>query len=1169
MRIAELNLAAFGPFTDRVLAFDEAGLHIVYGPNEAGKSSALRGLKALLYGIEERTLDNFLHANDKLRIHGFLRTTDGQELAFVRRKGRKNTLLTPDGEALDEQALAPFLQGVTAELFETLFGIDHQALIQGGQEILEQKGEVGQALFSAALGSHTLHAVLAKLDADADGLFRPRGSTQTINSALKLYAELNKEVRDRSLLSREWDEKRRALGRTTKELERIQAELADNRSDVTRLQRIQRVLPKLARRRELFHELELLGANSGKPVVILPGDFTGRRQKAVNALETAQAIVGKASPRLEGLQKQLKDLLTNQGLLEQAENIEDLHARLGGHRKALQDRPHLEAETKQLLTDAESILKEIRPDLELKAIEALRPVLARRQAIAELGGKNALLNARVEQAESSLRETEKRLKTARKERDEIPEAGNTDDLHRAIAAARKQGELDASIQSTQSQLASLQTECAGDLARLTLWEGELEAVSDLRLPNRESIRRFEEDYDDLSKRIHRLEEKKEELVDALLDTTQKLDEIERVGEVPTESVLTNARSERDAVWQLLRRQWVDGEDVSAEASEHQGEGTLPDAFEARLADADEVSDRLRREADRVHALASLQAKQEGGQQQGQQIDEQLEATSAEKAQLDADWQALWTPCQIDPRSPREMRAWLDEFEKLRGQVGQLNLFRQKVSELEQNRTTHIQRLNEQLAGLGKSGSASEVLESVLLECEALANQLDESRRKHDSLSKEVNDREADVESLSEEHRLATEALEAWKSQWAEQMQSLGLRSETSPSAVDGFIENVRALFSKQNEAEKLRIRINAIDEDAVAFRGQVKAIVTTIAPELGDLPADDAVVRLNTLLSENRSRQTKRQQIEEQIEQATQEIQDSNASIKTMTDRLDALCAEAKCDGHHQLEAAERRSADYLRIKDAIASIEQEIQESGEGVTIAELEAQAEEVDPDSLPGRVTELNNKINVELEPRWTELAETKGREENELELMDGRDDAAVLADQAQAILASIRSDSERYIRVKLAGKILRDQIERYRRENQGPLVKRASEHFCALTLGSFEGLMTDFNERDEPVLVGIRSGGELVTVEGMSSGTRDQLYLALRLASLEKYMESAEPMPFIVDDVLVDFDDARSQAALNALAELAERAQVILFTHHSQVVEQAKRLPRSVQVQIHDL
>jgi uncharacterized protein YhaN len=231
------------------------------------------------------------------------------------------------------------------------------------------------------------------------------------------------------------------------------------------------------------------------------------------------------------------------------------------------------------------------------------------------------------------------------------------------------------------------------------------------------------------------------------------------------------------------------------------------------------------------------------------------------------------------------------------------------------------------------------------------------------------------------------------------------------------------------------------------------------------------------------------------------------------------------------------------------------------------LEAEAEGIDPDVLPGRIKELINTIEDELEPRRTELAETKGREEKELELMDGSDHAAVLAEQAHAVLASIRSDAERYTQVKLAGRILRDQIERYRRENQGPLVKRASVHFSALTLGSFDGLITDFNERDEPVLAGIRSAGERVYVEGMSSGTRDQLYLALRLASLEKYMESAEPMPFIVDDVLVDFDDARSQAALNALAELAEKTQVILFTHHSQVVEQSRKLKGTVQV--HDL
>ncbi len=1162
MRIDELNLVAFGPFSDRVLAFSDSGLHVVYGPNEAGKSSALRGLKALLYGIDERTLDNFLHANDQLRVNGFLRTTDGQKLAFVRRKGRKNTLLTPHGEVLDEQVLVPFLQGVTAELFETLFGIDHQALVRGGQEILEQKGEVGQALFSAALGSHALHRVLADLDEEAGGLFRPRGSTQAINLALKTYADLKKSIKEHSLSSRDWSEHRRALERVTTELESVQSELTENRREINRLQRIQRVLPHLTRRRELIQELELLS-----DVIVLPDDFKKRRQKTVNEMETAQAIADKAVPRLERAQEQLNKLSINQALLDQADLIEDFHARLGGNRKALQDRSKLEAESQRLKEDAESLLKEVRSDLEPKAVESLRPILARRQSIAKLGGEFPVLNSRAEQFESSLRETENLLAAARQECDEISQSGDTRKLRQAIAAARKQGELDALIESDRSQVTGLLVECTAGLQRLALWKGELEEMSGLSLPSRESISHFEESYNELSKSTQRYKEKKDDVNDQLRDLSRRLDEIERVGDVPTEASLYDARSERDAIWRLLRRQWINAEDVSAEAAEHQGAGTLPDAFETALDGADKVSDRLRREAERVHELADLQARQESGRQQVRQIDEQLEAASAERNQLDADWQALWGSCQIEARSPREMRAWLEEFGDLRARVEQLGQLRQKVSELEQNRNIHINRLNEQLVGLGKSNCVEEELETVLLECEAVADQLDEFKRQHELLSKKIKELKAAAESFREKLRKATEALEKWGSKWAEQTQSLGLGAKISPSAADDFMESVRTLFAKLDEAERLCRRINAINRDAKEYSSQVAAIVESMAPELSGLPADDAVVRLNSLLSDNRSKQTKQRQLEEQIEQAGQEIQDSNANIQTMKKRLDTLCAEAKCDDPNQLEEVEQRSVKYLQIKVDIASVEQAILQDGGGCTIKDLEKQTQSVDPDSLDGSIAELNSKIEDELEPRRTRLAETKGREVKELELMDGSDQAALDADEAQAILARIRSDAERYVQVKLAGRILRDQIERYRRENQGPLLQRAGEHFSALTLGSFERLMADFNEKDEPILTGVRAGGEQVTVEGMSSGTRDQLYLALRLASLEKYMENAEPMPFIVDDVLVDFDDDRSQAALNALAELASKSQVILFTHHSRVVEQSEKL--SAPVHVHEL
>ena len=76
--------------------------------------------------------------------------------------------------------------------------------------------------------------------------------------------------------------------------------------------------------------------------------------------------------------------------------------------------------------------------------------------------------------------------------------------------------------------------------------------------------------------------------------------------------------------------------------------------------------------------------------------------------------------------------------------------------------------------------------------------------------------------------------------------------------------------------------------------------------------------------------------------------------------------------------------------------------------------------------------------------------------------------------------------------------------------------------------------------------------------MSLGTADQLYLALRLATLETYLDRREPLPLVVDDILIQFDNARASATLSALAELSRRTQVLVFTHHEHLRELAARV-----------
>ena len=202
----------------------------------------------------------------------------------------------------------------------------------------------------------------------------------------------------------------------------------------------------------------------------------------------------------------------------------------------------------------------------------------------------------------------------------------------------------------------------------------------------------------------------------------------------------------------------------------------------------------------------------------------------------------------------------------------------------------------------------------------------------------------------------------------------------------------------------------------------------------------------------------------------------------------------------------------------------------------------------------ISEELEKVNQQI----SDLSERIGIERTELSRMDGRSEAARMAEEAEGKLAEVRRLAERYARLRISAKVLEDEIEHYREENQDPVLKLAAGYFSELTLGSFEGLRTDIDDRGEQVIVGLRNGGDRVAVAGMSSGTRDQLFLALRLASLEHRLEKNEAVPFIVDDILVNFDEARAQATLKALAGLARKNQIILFTHHWEIAESAKGL-----------
>jgi uncharacterized protein YhaN len=279
------------------------------------------------------------------------------------------------------------------------------------------------------------------------------------------------------------------------------------------------------------------------------------------------------------------------------------------------------------------------------------------------------------------------------------------------------------------------------------------------------------------------------------------------------------------------------------------------------------------------------------------------------------------------------------------------------------------------------------------------------------------------------------------------------------------------------------------------------------------------------------------------MESAKESIQTANASLKPMLERVGV-------SSNAMLAEAIGRSDQCRRLKAEVDEGGARLINDGDGLARAQLEAEIAAVEPVQLVAELAQLNDALNDTVQ-RQTAFSAEHANALRALSEIGGSDAEAQAEAQRQEALAKMSEVAERYIKVFTAGRLLRWSIDRYREEKQGPLLARASLLFSGLTLGSFQRLSVDF-DKNPPVLEGQRADSKLVGIAGLSDGTRDQLYLALRLASLELHLEQAMPLPFIADDLFINYDDARAKAGLKALAGLSEQTQVIFLSHHDHLI-----------------
>jgi chromosome segregation protein len=1142
MRFDRLNLARYGAFSGRELVFrPDARLHIVFGPNEAGKSVLRAAISDLLFGFPKSKQQDFMHEASTLRVGATLRAKDDNTLSFRRRRGNKNTVLTDDDQetALREDALTPCLGSLSREVFERAFGLDSARLREGANEMLSSDGELGSVLFSVASGLVGLSALRADLEHEAEKIFAPRPAKDRLfYQILSHHEEARKTERDSELRATDW----KAL---LASIEGLKAEMADRRDRRIATRTMLAGLQRLLRLQPLIAEIDgedaaLTGfADIAGVAEGLADDLLAGLAEATEAAKAVQA----AERHFTEAQDTLNRIQVEAPLLENAEAIQALFGRSGDYVSKKRDLPRIVGER----DDYEGQIGERMRRLGLSGgpeIERRQPPDATLVHLRNLIAEGHQLASAIATHQRRITEEQEGLAAIERGQSVVAliDPKPWRERHAALApdlrAVSRHGELAARHRSEQRKMQE-------QAARLDPVVDDLDRLASVSLPSADVIAARRDKLDGLDRTIASAHDRLAENASETGRLTGEIVRFERDGKAPTRALITDARDKRDGRLVTLRDAFAGVEPALAATEVVE----RLDHLHLLSAEADRLADSALADAESVaHHVVNVGRRSE------------LEATKAkleaERVTLETqreaahrDYRSLFERAGVEPGPPMAMIGWVDAVAGLLEQRQSLEQLGGQIVVLEGLTAQLEPALTEIADGIGlHAGTALSISAFERLIADRLQDLSDVWAESRASAGKR-EEAMLRIGKLEKDLRLTMTQQENWTPRFVAALRQLNLPSDFTGEQAAATLELWERLPAIIRERDNRAGRVTGMKRDIEAFEAEVGATVVKLAPELVGLPAETAAQRLQKKADVARATESRRQAAAQVLDKCESQCMAARELAEAATTALAVLTASLPAHADTKALAARLVARDQLRA--ALASLRVRFATQSDGQGEATIRAALDGFDCERATVEVEELAQEETAlidQMSARAGALAE-KERERDQLEAGAGAEHAAF---QKQAAEVEIVEAARQWAVLKLASTMLGQAMEKHRESQSDPLMRRAGALFSTLTGGSFTTLAQDYGDDDRPRLLSVRASGERVAIEGLSEGTCDQLYLALRLAFIEDYASRNEPVPFIGDDIFQTFDDERAAAGIRALAAMNEYCQPILFTHHKSVV-----------------
>ncbi|MGO4406256.1 AAA family ATPase [Bosea sp. RAF48] len=1153
MRLCRLDLTRYGKFTDHSIDFGarrdgEPDLHVIYGPNEAGKSTTFSAFLDLLFGMGPQSAFDFLHPYSTMRIGAALEF-DGETREFARIKRPQNSLLDAEDRPLPESAIRAEIGGIERDAYRTMFSLDDETLEKGGESILASKGDLGQLLFSASAGLAHLSHKLFDLRAETERFYKFRARSGLLAELKARLAGLKAEREQFDTLASDYARLIETRDRATGQYDEAVGERARLQARMDEIQRHLAALPRLV---ALRADRERLAPLAGLPEAP-PG--WAAELPALQKEEIALGVQSQASrEEIERLRHEIRAIVIDEAALRQAEGLERLTELRARYITAERDLPERRLQLRQLDLQVSGILQRIERDGEAEP-QRLVLTAATTGRLRELIEARSGLDAALRNAGEELAETRRRLaETAAK----LPKADRAEpasqDRARAIAALAATVEaLRSADHQVRSRLAERARAAAQEILdervpALRPWQGTVDQLAGMTIPRPDMLRRWKASRGESETLLtqHRREIER-------LTTQMRHVEAERAGLAATTGIVTDReaaeiRARREQAWAVHRREL---------------DTTSADIFETALRHDDLVGGgRLSHmsELARLHqsgqALAVAQADLARAEELAANAAAALDGIDAEVAQAVRVMAPSWSPVPPLP----ELEDWLSRRDRALEAREAVRAAERDLDAAQADIREARAQLSAALARAGLSAVEDADVGTLLAEAQAGLENEAQLRR----LYAELADRQRDVAMRERTAEQAVTKEREWVEAWSATCRSCWLAEAGSVPALGVVREILTAMADLAPTLEKragLVDRIDKMEKDQAAFREEV----AVLAQALGiprEMPVLDSIREIVDRVRQAGASEDRRTQLSAQLGTAADRQRKLVEKHRIHAGQTERMIAFFDASSLANVAEALDRIAQRRALLERAGEAERDICEALRSDDLASAEAALDSVVRPALEAEWNELKVRFEDQ-DQRCHELFAARATAIDQVEAIGGDARVAEIEERRRTTLLEIEDGALRYLQLRAGIAAAEQALSIYRERHRSSMMEQASAAFRTISRGAYSGLAAQPG-KDGETLIALAAGGGSKAADELSKGTRFQLYLALRVAGYHEFAKARRTVPFVADDIMETFDDFRAEEAFRLFADMARNGQVIYLTHHQHLCEIAQRVCPTVRL-----